>query len=147
MSSGNWVLLNLTKSRSCCLCPLLAVSVLYFEKKIRNRLLEYLKICQLSTFQIAFLMWNQKHCIITPNQKVIFFEFGWPAGQQLSLFCYKICKSLNFKISFQNTGGVDCTLCKCDTDDCNGVDNNGASMSQISIVGFIAVLLLSFMNQ
>ena len=80
--------------------------------------------------------------IITPYQKVIFFEFGWPAGQQLSLFCNTIHKSLNFTISFQSIGGVDCTVCACDTDDCNG-----ASMTQISTVGFISVLLLSFMNQ
>ena len=81
--------------------------------------------------------------IITPNQKVIFFEFSWPAGQQLFLFCNTIRKSLNFTISFQDyDGNTGCTMCTCDTDDCNG-----ASMSQISTVGCIAVLLLSFMNQ
>ena len=46
---------------SSCLCPLLAVSVLYFEKKNRNRLREYSKIRQFDTYQIAFLMRNQGH--------------------------------------------------------------------------------------
>ena len=41
------------------LCPLLAVSVLYFEKKIRNLLREYSKIRQFDTYQIDFLMRNQ----------------------------------------------------------------------------------------
>ena len=43
------------------LCSLLAVSILYFEKKNRNRLLECLKIRQFDTYQIAFLMRNQGH--------------------------------------------------------------------------------------
>merc|ERR1739838_252765 len=38
--------------------------------------------------------------------------------------------------------GEDCTVCACDTDDCNG-----ASMTQISTIGFIGVVLLSFLNQ
>ena len=48
-------------SNSSYLCPLLAVSILYFEKKIRNRLREYSKIGQFDTYQIAFLMRNQGH--------------------------------------------------------------------------------------
>ena len=35
-----------------------------------------------------------------------------------------------------------CTVCACDTDNCNG-----ATMNQISTVGIIAVTLLSFLNQ
>ena len=43
---------------SSCLCPVLAFSVLYFEKN-RNRLRDYSKIRQFDKYQIAFLMKNQ----------------------------------------------------------------------------------------
>ena len=43
---------------------------------------------------------------------------------------------------FQIISGHDCTVCACDTDDCNG-----AAMTQISIIGLISVVLLTFMNQ
>ena len=46
---------------SSCLCPVLAVSVLYFEKKIGNRLHEYSKIRNFVTYQITFLMTCQQH--------------------------------------------------------------------------------------
>ena len=55
------ILRNIYLFSSSCLCPLLVVSVLYFEKKIRNRLCEYSKISQFDTYQIAFLMRNQGH--------------------------------------------------------------------------------------
>jgi hypothetical protein len=48
------ILCNILLFSSSCLCHLLAVSVLYFEKKNRNRLCEYLKILQFDTYQIAF---------------------------------------------------------------------------------------------
>ena len=37
--------------------------------------------------------------------------------------------------------GYDYTICACDTDNCNG-----ATMTQISTVGIIAVIILSFLN-
>ena len=46
---------------SSCLCPALTVSVLYFEKKNRNRLREYLKIRNVFTYQITFIMTCQQH--------------------------------------------------------------------------------------
>ena len=54
------ILRNIYLFSSSCLCPLLAVSVLYFEKN-RNRLCEYSKIRQFDTYQIAFLMRKQGH--------------------------------------------------------------------------------------
>ena len=43
----------------------------------------------------------------------------------------------------------DCTVCGCETDDCNqGNDwTGGATMTQISTVGIISIILLSFLNQ
>ena len=43
----------------------------------------------------------------------------------------------------------DCTVCGCDTDNCNqGNDwSGGATMTQISMVGIIAIILLSFLDQ
>ena len=41
--------------------PCLAVSVVYFKKKIRNRFREYLKIYNFFTYQITFLLTCQPH--------------------------------------------------------------------------------------
>jgi hypothetical protein len=41
--------------------PCLSVSVLYFKKKIRNRLREYSKIRNFVTYQITFLLTCQPH--------------------------------------------------------------------------------------
>ena len=50
------ILCNVYWFSSSCLCPVWTVSVLYFEKKIRNRLRECSKIRNLVTYQITFLM-------------------------------------------------------------------------------------------
>merc|ERR1712008_57447 len=41
----------------------------------------------------------------------------------------------------------DFMICVCNSNDCNGGDPNGASTTQISIMVFIVVILLSSMNQ
>ena len=73
----------------------------------------------------------------TPNQLLIFFEFDWPAENYLYFAIQLVNECCNYE-----EDGADCTVCSCDTDDCNG-----ASMTQISTLCFIAVVLLSFMSQ
>ena len=50
------IICNIYLFSNSCLCTVLAVSVLYFEKKIGNRLHEYSKIRDFVTYQITFLM-------------------------------------------------------------------------------------------
>ena len=55
------ILCNIYLFSSSCLSPVLAVSVLYFEKKDRNRFREYSKIRDFVTYQITFFMTCQQH--------------------------------------------------------------------------------------
>ena len=64
------ILRNIYLFSSSCLCPLLAVSVLYFKKN-RNRLREYSEIHQFNTYQIYFLIRNQGHKTIVFHWKKI----------------------------------------------------------------------------
>ena len=98
-----------------CLCPCLSVSVLFFKKKIRNRLREYLKNQNCVTYQITFLLTCQPHKSQSIFQiwiTIVSTSFRiWPAlsdaiatiDSSLIWFALKnICKEkITFSLEFQ----------------------------------------------
>ena len=81
------------------------------------------------------------------NQKILSSNLILLGGLWSQIFIIQLAgrelliQSVNECCNYEEDGAA-CTVCSCDTDDCNG-----ASMTQISTLPFIAVVLLSFMSQ